>query len=59
MGKYFGTDGFRQGGGHVGLDKARRDRVHGHIAACQLAGKAFGQSDQARLAGGVIGLDYC
>ena len=34
----------------------RRDRIHGHIAACQLAGKAFGQADQARLAGGVIGL---
>jgi len=53
---HFGTDSFRQGGGHIGVDKAGRYRVHGHVPAGQLPGKALGQADQPCLAGGVVGL---
>src|SRR5688572_17871729 len=45
-----------QGIGHRGPDVARRDRVDGHAARRELPGQGTGQTDDARLGGGVIGL---
>ena len=41
---------------HVGIDKAGGDGVHGDLLLRQFAGGDFGQGDDARLAGGVVGL---
>ena len=54
--QHSGADGFRQGGGHIGLDQTGGHGIHRDVPACQLLGQALGQADEPRLAGGVVGL---
>ena len=53
---HLGADGLRQGGGHIRSDEAGGHRIDGDVPAGQLFGEALGQADQARLAGGIVGL---
>ena len=54
--RHAGAHRLRQHGSHVGVDKAGCYRVHGHVPRGQFPGKALGQTDEPRLAGGVVGL---
>ena len=53
---HFGADGFRQSGGHIGLNKAGRNGIHRDVPAGQLPRQTLGQADEAGLAGGIVGL---
>ena len=53
---HLGADSLRQSGGHIRGDEAGSHRVDGDVPAGQLLGEALGQADEARLAGGIVGL---
>src|SRR5690606_25134207 len=46
----------RQVAGHVGVDEARGNHVHGHAAAADLLGQRLAEGDDAGLGRGVVGL---
>ena len=50
------ADFFRQGAGHVGVDKARGNAVDCNAAAAHFARHGFGKTHQAGFRGGVVGL---
>src|SRR3989338_8477596 len=52
----FGALFFAQALGHVGVDEAGGDAVHGDVAAADLLREGFGEADHARLGSGVVGL---
>ena len=47
---------FRQGAGHIGVDKAWGDAVDGNAAAADFARHRFGETDQACFCRGIVGL---
>ncbi len=40
--------------GHGRFDKARRDAIDGHVAACDLLRQRLGEADEASLRGAII-----
>lgn len=48
--------GFRQLAGHVGVDEARRHRIHGNGTRTDFPGQRTGEALQAGLRRGIVGL---